>query len=316
MTKSNSSVKSTAIPKSPEEVQRERQHMYDVLFLLEQLFHREEASIKIILGCLYDVGAVNLINQKLQYRPLNRLGKGTARLSKPVFTVVAMRWFHKNVPQLLVKWLHGKVRFEAEGRVTEVVEQEIPASVSDAMDELVDPALPEATNLLPEGKAPLLSAPAATAGAPSIANLQTAPVPIASDGSAAPDGQRSPTVLQPYQDSVPIANSVANSSVVATIAAPQPSLTLSTQALQPQVGALTESDMMPRTAALAAMEEYRQEIARLRSRMNYLAIALISISGILGSALLWTITHPEGEAVEADMRQQPALTQPAMDQAE
>lgn len=75
---------------------------------------------------------------------------------------------------------------------------------------------------------------------------------------------------------------------------------------------LQESDMMPRTAALALMEDYRQEIARLRSRVNYLAIALISVSGILTSALLWVATNPAVNTVEAETRPQPVLTQPAI----
>lgn len=90
----------------------EADRMQDVLLLIEQLIRHEEATVKLILGCLYDVGAVNLINQRFQQRSVNRLLKGAARLSKPVFKMVALRWFKSNCPRLIVEWLHSKVKFE------------------------------------------------------------------------------------------------------------------------------------------------------------------------------------------------------------
>jgi hypothetical protein len=83
--------------------------MDDVQYLLEQLFKREEASIKMILDCLYEVGSVNIINQKIRSRFLKYISKKAARLSKPAVKMLAIRWFHKNCPQLLTDWLHNKV---------------------------------------------------------------------------------------------------------------------------------------------------------------------------------------------------------------
>jgi hypothetical protein len=327
MTKSNASAKSAEVPKSPEEIQREKQRMYDVLFLLDQLFHREEATVKMVLGCLYDVGAVNLINQKLTYRPLNRLGKGTARLSRPVFTAIAIRWFHKNVPQLLVDWLHSKVSFEPEkpsaGAVkAEPQEVELQDRATAADAELIQPVAvaPDRTVLLPEGTAPQLQpiSPDEAGYSPVVLELQPAELqanqadgkaaiaqsvtqPIAQNG-ALPHNGTAPTRVEMTAIPQPAARPVKNSAVVASVA---PVPTASSIALK-------DAETMPRTAALAAIEEYRQEITRLRSRVNYLAIALISISGILGSALLWLVTNPAANTVEAETRPQPVLTQPAV----
>jgi hypothetical protein len=94
-----------------EEERMKQERMKDVLLLLEQLFEREETTIKRILDCLYDVGSVNLINKKFQMRPLNRLMKLIAKLTRPTFRVVALYWFKRNCPQLLTNWLSIKVRF-------------------------------------------------------------------------------------------------------------------------------------------------------------------------------------------------------------
>jgi hypothetical protein len=117
----------------PDEERMEIERMSDVLLLLSELARREEVTVKLILDCLYDVGAKNLINQKVQVRSLNRLMKWTARLSKPVFRIVAWRWFKKNVPTLITNWLHSKVSFKPKTKPAptpvqvEVLEDTIPA---------------------------------------------------------------------------------------------------------------------------------------------------------------------------------------------
>lgn len=314
MTKPNASAKLAEVPKSPEEIQREKQRMYDVLFLLEQLFHREEATVKLVLGCLYDVGAVNLINQKLTFRPLNRLGKGTARLSKPLFTAIAIRWFHKNVPQLLTEWLHSKVQFEPEEPAAEAVKAELQETTTVANAELVQPAsvAPDQTALLSEGAAPLLQTISPDEATYSPVALELQPRELQTNQTNGKTAIAQPAqpitpltqngTLHLVADAPPITRPVEHSTVVASVA---PVAAASSISLQ-------ESEMMPRTAALAVMEDYRQEIARLRSRVNYLAIALISVSGILTSALLWFATNSTSNTVEAETRPQPVLTQPAI----
>lgn len=114
------------------EKQMEAERMHDVLLLLQNLSNDQEATIKLIIDCLYDAGAVNIINQKIQFRPLNRMTKSVARISKPVFRNVAWYWFRQNCPQLIVNWLLTKITFQpkrvavaiAENRPEPLVENE------------------------------------------------------------------------------------------------------------------------------------------------------------------------------------------------
>ncbi len=102
---------SVTSPKTLAEQLIEAERMHDVMLLLQNLINSEEATVKLILDCLYDVGSVNLINQKLRSKPLNRLMKLIARMSKPVFRSLALNWFKKNCPQLITNWLHTQVSF-------------------------------------------------------------------------------------------------------------------------------------------------------------------------------------------------------------
>ncbi len=97
------------ITKTPEEMRREQERMRDVSILLENLFANEEATIKLIIDCLYDVGSVNVANRKVRWRSANQLAKLMARTSKPVFRIIAWRWFRKNCAELVAKWLATKV---------------------------------------------------------------------------------------------------------------------------------------------------------------------------------------------------------------
>lgn len=94
-----------------QEKRLQEQRMRDVTLILENLFTREEATVKLILECLYDVGSANLINKKVRFRPLNRFVKAIASMSKPVFRVWGFRWFKNNCPQLIANWLESKVSF-------------------------------------------------------------------------------------------------------------------------------------------------------------------------------------------------------------
>ncbi|AFZ23550.1 hypothetical protein Cylst_1255 [Cylindrospermum stagnale PCC 7417] len=95
---------------APRPIEAER--MRDVQLLLQNLINNEEATVKLILDCLYDVGSVNLINQKLRLGVLNRMMKLITQMSKPIFRVFAWYWFKKNCPQLITDWLLSKVTFE------------------------------------------------------------------------------------------------------------------------------------------------------------------------------------------------------------
>jgi hypothetical protein len=99
------------LEKRLEEERIKEERMHDVLLLIDNLVEREEATVKIILDCLYDVGSINIINKKVAFRPMNRFLKAIARLSKPAFRAVAWRWFKGNCPQLITNWLRTKVSF-------------------------------------------------------------------------------------------------------------------------------------------------------------------------------------------------------------
>ena len=100
-------------PQRQAEKQQADERMRDVLVLLEHLAESEETTIKLIMDCLYDVGAVNLINKKFRFKPLNRLIKAIAGISKPIFRFVAFRWFRQKCPELIANWLRSKVAFKA-----------------------------------------------------------------------------------------------------------------------------------------------------------------------------------------------------------
>ncbi len=99
--------------------QSDRQQMETVALLLDNLFQREEATARSILDCLYEVGAIRLIDQKVPVKVLRWPLKGVARYSKPVFRLFALRWFKKNCPWLITDWLFNYVKFgETPGSAT------------------------------------------------------------------------------------------------------------------------------------------------------------------------------------------------------
>jgi hypothetical protein len=99
------------VPAVSEDDHLKQQRMTEVLLLLDGLVEREEATVKMILDCLYDVGSINLINKKFPRPPLNRLLRAIARFTKPVFKIYALYWFKKNCPRLITNWLGSKVKF-------------------------------------------------------------------------------------------------------------------------------------------------------------------------------------------------------------
>jgi hypothetical protein len=94
-----------------EQSQLEAERMQEVSILLTSLTIREEATIKLIIDRLYDIGYVNAIDRKVRYRSLNSIAKFIARTSKPIAIIFAWRWFKKNCPRLIVNWLYRKVKF-------------------------------------------------------------------------------------------------------------------------------------------------------------------------------------------------------------
>ncbi|XTZ10763.1 MAG: hypothetical protein ACQZ3N_02345 [cyanobacterium endosymbiont of Rhopalodia yunnanensis] len=87
----------------------EAEQKKNILILIENLIEREEATFKMIIDCLYDVGSVNLINKKFSICPFNQIMKLIAKFSRPGFRFVAFHWVHKNTPKLITNWLLKKV---------------------------------------------------------------------------------------------------------------------------------------------------------------------------------------------------------------
>ncbi len=114
-----------------QEQQMEEARMRDVEMLLESLFLREEVTMRLIADCLYDVGSVNLVNQRIHSKPLNRFMKVIARRSKPIFRFFMLRWSKENCPRMIANWLHSQVRFTpSEVVLPEVLSPEIGSASS------------------------------------------------------------------------------------------------------------------------------------------------------------------------------------------
>ncbi len=107
---------------------REEELMHDVLLMIENLTYREEATLKLILDRLYDIGSIHLINKKFRSRPVKRVLKWIARMSKPVFRIFAWRWIKNNCPLLVAKWLYQQVSLKNlyPVRTEVVVQKQLP----------------------------------------------------------------------------------------------------------------------------------------------------------------------------------------------
>ncbi len=111
------------IQQSPEKA-REEKLMNEVLLLVKTLIYEQEITIKLIIDCLYDIGATNLINEKFQVGTFNKTLKFITKISKPAFKILAWHWFKNNCPNLITGWLQSKVTFsQVKEAKIEVVEE-------------------------------------------------------------------------------------------------------------------------------------------------------------------------------------------------
>jgi hypothetical protein len=99
-------------PSAVAEQRFKKERLHDVELLLQDMFVREEATVKLIFDSLYDIGAINIINKKITFPPLNRFLKAVVGLPKPIAKMLLFRWFVANCPALLANWLNSKVRFK------------------------------------------------------------------------------------------------------------------------------------------------------------------------------------------------------------
>lgn len=120
----------------------QEQHMHEVTLLLRQLFENEGGLAKRVIGHLYDVATVNIIDQKINNGFLNKSARAIARTAKPLAGPVGYMWLQRNCPELIANWLDEQVSFEQKKpqKSPEVVEK-LPANgVSiDRVNTEVDP---------------------------------------------------------------------------------------------------------------------------------------------------------------------------------
>ncbi|NEQ99800.1 MAG: hypothetical protein F6K30_24375 [Cyanothece sp. SIO2G6] len=124
----------------------DKERMHDIQLLLNNLFRREEATVLMVLDCLYDVGAKHLIDQKIRIRWGQRVAGTAIRPVKPLFKAIAIRWFKQNVPQLLSDWLYSQVSFEPDDREESTAPEAVSALPASNAD-LPPQALPNPTSL-------------------------------------------------------------------------------------------------------------------------------------------------------------------------
>jgi hypothetical protein len=107
--------------------------MQDVVMLVDNLLRNEEATIGMIVDCLYDIGSVRLIHQKVELQLLQDITKPIAQLSKPAARAFALRWVKKNCPVLVTNWLYSKVKFDKPKSKTKSLEEVAKRELDDSI---------------------------------------------------------------------------------------------------------------------------------------------------------------------------------------
>ena len=119
--------------KSIEEENIEEENLKKILFLLDQLFKREEATAKSIIGCLYDIATINLINKYIRLSCLNSCFKYLVRFPKPLAKTLGLKYYlQPQCPKLITDWLYTLVEFKEEE-----VEEAIVIEAEDIVQELL-----------------------------------------------------------------------------------------------------------------------------------------------------------------------------------
>lgn len=110
--------------KTLQEYQKEEEKLREILVLLEQLFKREEATAKAIIGCLYDIATLNLINKYCPLWGINPTLKYISRFPRPIAKHLGCKlYLQPKCPQLITDWLYSLVEFpQSKAKEVEVVE--------------------------------------------------------------------------------------------------------------------------------------------------------------------------------------------------
>jgi len=267
---------------SPQQLQLESERMQEVVLLVDNLLRQEETILGLIVDCLYDIGSVRLIQQKLTVPFLQGPTRGVARVSKPLFRLLALRWIKKNCPELLAKWLYSKVIFEEEPAPQPEAKPEpetlpsVKASLEnpDPIEEISEqisspPPIPAEVEVAIEtGKTPAIPpnydrpTPSATGTLPHL------PPPADNHASSAEDA---PTVSPP------------SSQALVPVTPPPP----------PQTAIAPPISLEEYNRAIAQLKYRDTEITKLQTRSKLLAGLLVILSVALGGALFWPLYGPE-----------------------
>ncbi|AFY68819.1 hypothetical protein Pse7367_0511 [Thalassoporum mexicanum PCC 7367] len=175
MANSNQPDQENQFPVDSEKQRREAEAMHDIMLLLEHMTQREKVTIELIVDRLYDVGATNLIEQKIHSQRLQKTIKPIARspMSKSAVRIAAWYWFKQNCPKLITDWLYTKVSFGADSSNSVVAEVKAIANGEQAP---VD--LPINRNNGSNGTEPSLQVEqmATPPSSPSVVKIETEPV--------------------------------------------------------------------------------------------------------------------------------------------
>lgn len=94
------------------EYQLEEQKLEEILLLLDQLFRREEITAKSIVGCLYDIAVINIINKYCPLWGINSTLKYLTRFPRPLAKSLGVKlYLQPQCPKLITDWLYTLVEF-------------------------------------------------------------------------------------------------------------------------------------------------------------------------------------------------------------
>ncbi len=113
-------------PQQEAEQRLEAERMQEVMFLLKNLLDREQTTVKAIVACLLDIGAIHCINDRVQIRPLRPLARPLLKASKPALVFFANRWVQQKCPQMIASFLGRRVLLKAKRSQPLPIPQPIP----------------------------------------------------------------------------------------------------------------------------------------------------------------------------------------------
>jgi len=85
----------------------------DAELAMKQMFEREVATVKTVMGYLFDIGSTNLIDKHISIALMKEPLRSIAKLSRPAFRLLAAKWFLANGSKLIADWLLTLVVFDS-----------------------------------------------------------------------------------------------------------------------------------------------------------------------------------------------------------